>query len=79
MGPAYPEEDVPNPGTSTRAFRSSTNDGTFRNATRSTRPPWTVTVDLTNPAGESMASWVVGSLLATMPVSTATVESAIIP
>jgi len=53
--------------------------GTLRSVTRSARPPETATATSTSPAGVSSRIRVSGSVTSTIPVSTSTVATPIVP
>src|SRR5215207_2091072 len=69
----------PSPGTSTSRSAASRKLGTLRSVTERARPPWTATRASTSPAGVSSRTTVTGSRAATMPVSTSTVATPIVP
>ena len=70
---------APSASTSTRASSAAANAGTLRRVTRSARPSDTATVTSTSPAGVSSRMRVSGSLTSTIPVSTSTVATPIVP
>ena len=67
------------PGTSTEASRACRKLGTLRSVTARARPPSTATRASTSPAGVSSRTTVSGSLTSTIPVSTSTVATPIVP
>ena len=69
----------PNPGTATARSRPSRNAGTLRSVTDRARPASTATRTRTRPAGVSSDTSVSGSVTGTMPVSTRTVATPIVP
>ena len=70
---------MPYPGTSTESSRRTVKDGTFSMVTESAWPPETATRQTTRPAGVSRRMVVTGSTTGTMPVSTSTVATPIVP
>ena len=69
----------PKPGTETTSSRRTTKLGTFSMVTDSACPSLTATLATTSPAGVSSRIVVIGSTTATMPVSTSTVATPIVP
>ncbi len=69
----------PKPFTSTTASSSCTNDGTFVRVTARAAPSSTWTSTVTRPAGVSRRIVVTGSTTSTMPVSTSTVATPMVP
>lgn len=61
------------------ASSRSTKDGTLRSVTDSAWPSFTATSAMTSPAGVSNRTVVTGSTTSTMPVSTSTVATPIVP
>ena len=59
--------------------RATANDGTFLRVTALAAPPSTATSATTGPAGVSRRIVVTGSTTSTMPVSTSTVATPIVP
>ena len=70
---------APSPGTSTTRSRACRNDATLRIVTERARPFSTATRASTRPAGTSSRITVSGSVTSTMPVSTSTVATPIVP
>ena len=70
---------MPSPGTSTRSSRATANAGTFWIVTSVAAPSRTATSATTSPAGVSSRIVVTGSVTSTIPVSTSTVATPIVP
>ena len=69
----------PNPGTETTRSSPRLNDGTISSVTEVAWPSVTATFATTSPAGTSSRIVVTGSTTGTMPVSTSTVATPIVP